>query len=88
MCLHDPEKIHSGLEKPLNPKELRTLLQEATLCSSCLYQKDTRDRNQERQACLFHHQTGFRNHLAYLAEKLKGSGVAHSPKHANMIADE
>jgi len=29
MCLHDPEKIHSGLEKPLNPKGLRRLLQES-----------------------------------------------------------
>lgn len=69
MCLHDPEKIHSGLEKPLNPKELRTLLQEAALCSSCLSKGHTR-RNQET-ACLFYHQTAFCNHLAYLAGKLK-----------------
>jgi hypothetical protein len=52
MCLHDPEKIHSGLEIPLNPKELRTLLQEAALCSSCLSKGHTRPQPRDRMLVL------------------------------------
>lgn len=69
MCVKSTEKLKM-LEKPLNAQYVRKLLEESTLCSTCLHQNELKAGMQSFR-CLNYHKTEFRNRLYLIAKELE-----------------
>ncbi len=69
MCVESTEKLKI-LEKPLNAQYVRHLLNEITLCSTCLHQNESKAGKQPSR-CLNYHKTEFRNRLYLIAKEIE-----------------